>query len=223
MKKPILIFDFDSTIVSEESMELLAEESLAGLENKDALMEEIKKITDMGMNGEISLPESLSKRFAIINAHKKHIDPVISKLTNLISMSYLENKNYIRNNIDSVYIVSSGFLELIHPIGEILGIKKENIFANELLFSEDGSITGINSNNPLSGNLGKVKQVKSLNLTSPVVMIGDGYTDYEVRKYNAADHFIAYTEFKNREKVTKHADSTASSFDDILKFVAEKL
>ena len=47
-------------------------------------------------------------------------------------------------------------------------------------------------------------------------MVGDGYTDYEVKKYNAADIFIAYTENINRKSVVKNADIVANNFDKVI-------
>ena len=37
-----------------------------------------------------------------------------------------------------IYLVSGGFLQLIEPIAESLGIPKENIYANYIFFNEKG-------------------------------------------------------------------------------------
>ena len=40
----------------------------------------------------------------------------------------------------AVYLVSGGFHQLIEPIAKYLGIPKDNVFANRLLFNEEGTI-----------------------------------------------------------------------------------
>ena len=43
-----------------------------------------------------------------------------------------------------MYLVSGGFLQLIEPIAESLGIPKENIYANYIFFNEKGDYNNIN-------------------------------------------------------------------------------
>ena len=40
--------------------------------------------------------------------------------------------------------------------------------------------------NPMAYRNGKVKAIKSLGLRGEIIIIGDGYTDYEVKKMGAA-------------------------------------
>lgn len=197
-------------------MELLAEQSLGGASKKDEILAEVKKITDQGMNGEIPIPESLARRFALIKARRDHIQSVAQTLTTLVSRSFLENRTFFAKNSRHIHVVSSGFTELIYPVSDILGIMREHVHANSLLFSEDGSVLGVDPGNLLAQNLGKVRLVESLALPRPVVIVGDGYTDYEIRKHGAADIFIAYIEHANRERVAREADFLAKSFDDVL-------
>ena len=53
-----LVIDFDSTIIQAESLDILA----AVCNRSETIQEEIKHITNLGMNGEISIQESLSQR-----------------------------------------------------------------------------------------------------------------------------------------------------------------
>ncbi|HCA42717.1 MAG TPA: phosphoglycerate dehydrogenase, partial [Bacteroidetes bacterium] len=54
------IFDFDSTFVSAEGFDLLLEISLKKDKNKNEKISKIKEITKIGMNGVISIFDSLS-------------------------------------------------------------------------------------------------------------------------------------------------------------------
>lgn len=47
-------------------------------------------------------------------------------------------------------------------------------------------------------------------------MIGDGYTDYEVKKNEQATKFIAFTENIQRERILENADMLADSFKQVI-------
>ena len=96
------------------------------------------------------------------------------------------------------------------------GIKKENIFANEFVFDEADKVIGFDLDNPLSSNNGKVEQLKRLNLNGDVYVIGDGYTDYEIKHAGLANKFFAFTENVERESVLSRADHVAPSLDEFL-------
>ena len=66
---------------------------------------------------------------------------------------------------------------------------------------------------------GKVKAIEGLNLDKDVIMIGDGYTDYEVYSEGASKAFICYTENVLREKVVKLSTLQADSFDSMVQIV----
>src|SRR3989338_10206993 len=73
---PTFFFDFDSTLVSIESLDELIALSIRENHEPDEagkILEEIRKITDMGMNGEIDFPESLSRRLKKAPVNRSHI------------------------------------------------------------------------------------------------------------------------------------------------------
>ena len=57
------------------------------------------------------------------------------------------------------------------------------------------------------------------NIPGNNIIIGDGYTDYEVKKEKAAIKFIQYAENINRKKLNKHADIIAFNFNEIIDFI----
>ena len=77
-------------------------------------------------------------------------------------------------------------------------------------------VVGVDDTNPLSHADGKPTVIKALNLTGPVVMIGDGWNDAEVKLAGAADRFYAYTEIVRREPVVAVADAEVPSMDELL-------
>ena len=117
---------------------------------------------------------------------------------------------------DNILIVSNGFKEFITPIVTEYGIKKENIYANSFIFDEQGNITGYDQDCYLAQNKGKVHQLRALNLQGDVYVIGDGYTDYEIRESGLANKFFAFTENIERGMVSEKADHIAPSLEEFL-------
>src|SRR6185436_13025767 len=133
-----------------------------------------------------------------------------------VSESFKRNKDFFQKHSDNIYIISNGFREFIEPIVTEFGIKPENILANEFRFDTDGRVVGFDTENPLSANGGKVTQLKKLNLEGDIYVIGDGYTDYEIKLAGLANKFFAFTENVERENVTTKADHVTPSLDEFL-------
>ncbi len=210
------IIDFDSTFTSVEAMDELCKISLAGHPRQEEKLEEIKRITDLGMNGELSFTESLEKRITLLQARRDHLPKLIEVLKTKVSPSFERNRNFFREFADQIYIISNGFREFIVPIVTEFGIKEENVVANSFEFDEAGNIVGFDRSNPLSANKGKPTCIKNLNLQGDVYVIGDGYTDYEIKEAGYANKFFAFTENVERERVVGMADHITPSLDEFL-------
>ncbi|WP_370090550.1 phosphoglycerate dehydrogenase [Ekhidna sp.] len=210
------IIDFDSTFTQVEALDVLAEISLKDNENQAKAIEEIKSITDQGMEGGMSFRESLKARIDILKANKKHLPELVDRLSSLVSPSFQRNTEFINKYTDQIFIVSNGFKDFIVPIVKKYGIKEENVFANEFEYDEAENIIGFDERNILSENNGKPKQIESLNLKGEVFVLGDGFTDYEIKKAGLANKFYAFTENVRREKILSEADHEAPSLDEFL-------
>lgn len=210
------IIDFDSTFVKSEGLEELAEVVLKHNPTKEVVLQNIKRITRLGMEGKISFSESLSKRLALLKGHRLHVEEVIRILKKKISRSIIRNKPFFKRFKKNIYIVSGGFKEYIDPIVTEFGIPKNHVFANRFIYDSKGNIAGCEKGNPLAMAGGKVQIVKDLGLNGEVFVIGDGYTDYQVKEMGAAKKFIAFTENIERELVIKKADHIAPNFDEFL-------
>jgi D-3-phosphoglycerate dehydrogenase len=210
------VIDFDSTFTKVEAFDVLADISLQGHPDKVNIKKQVEEITKLGMSGDISFRESLERRVVLLAADKSHLPALISQLKLLVSESFKRNKDFFTTYADNIYIISNGFREFIEPVVVEFGIKKENILANEFKFDEKGKITGFDSDNPLSMNQGKTEQLKRLNLPGDIYVIGDGYTDYEIKHSGLANKFYAFTENVERESVSSKADHVAPSLDEFL-------
>jgi D-3-phosphoglycerate dehydrogenase / 2-oxoglutarate reductase len=214
--KKFFVFDFDSTFTKVEALDILGEISLQGKPYRDDRLQMIKDITDQGMDGGVSFRESLEKRVALLDAHRDHLPILVKELKGRISDSFKRNKEFFEQYSDRIYVISNGFKDFITPVVADYGIKEENVCANTFVFDENGRIVDFDRNNVLSSNNGKVEQLKSLDLKGDVYVIGDGYTDYEIKAAGMANKFYAFTENVTRQKVTDKADHITPSLDEFL-------
>ena len=213
-----LILDFDSTIIKGESFDLLAETVFEDCSESNLKFQEIKKLTDDGREGKISFQQSLYKRLRILELDQLHLNKSIKLVTKLISPSFKKNIDWLKRYKNNILIFSGGFKDMIKPVAVKLGLKKENIYANELIF-KNGKFNGVNKKNLLSRSGGKLNQAKQLGLKENLIMVGDGITDWEIKKLGDQVTFFAYTENVSRKNVVKKADFEANNFDEVVKYI----
>ena len=210
------VIDFDSTFTQVEALDILGEIALQDHPEKEERLAKIKSITDEGMNGSLTFRESLIKRLEILDAHERHLPLLVEALKNKVSKSFRRNKEFFSSHAESIFIISNGFKDFIVPIVSQYHIKEENVFANSFEFDSHGNIIGFDETNDLSVNGGKAEQIKKLNLQGDVYVIGDGYTDYEIKAAGMANKFYAFTENVERENVLEKADHVTPSLDEFL-------
>lgn len=216
MKKRSYVFDFDSTLTKVEALDVLAEITLTNNPNKNAIIQEIIDITNLGIDGEISFTESLERRIQLLKANKSDLSSLVNALKKQVSKSIESNKSFFEDFAENIYVISCGFKEFIDPIVKEYNIPSERVFANTFEFATDGEIIGFDANNPLSKHNGKIQCLKDMNLEGEIQVIGDGYSDYVTREAGIADTFFAYTENVSREKTTENADHIAPNLDEFL-------
>lgn len=209
------IIDYDSTFIKVESLDELSKISNG---DDETINNKISEITNLGMEGKISFSDSLRKRIELIECNKEDIVKTVEILEKKVSDSFKNNISFLKNNAENILIVSSGFHELIEPIVIQYGIKKENIFANKFLYHKN-KVIGYDKKNPLSKSQGKVNILKELKLKGEVHVIGDGYTDYEIKKEGLANYFYLFIENIKRESVVKSADYLLKSLDQFIKII----
>lgn len=213
-----LICDFDSTIVSIETLDELAKFVMRRTGYDVDLAQKIEEITEMGMQGEISFAQSLSQRLALMHLHRDDIVTFKDHVLRAVTVSVFKNRDFLKKYHKNIHIISGGFYDFIVPVATELGIDAQNVHANSFIFDDKGYVIGYDMNCCLVKPSGKALQVKQLQLKGTVIMVGDGWTDYEVKQSGAADHFVAFVEHMMRDKVMDVADYVAHGFDDVVKY-----
>ena len=89
-----LILDFDSTIISVETLDYLADISTKNIIKKNKLIDKISHYTDLAMNGDITFQESLEIRLKLMQINKDDIDSSIELIQKKIDSSFIDNIHY---------------------------------------------------------------------------------------------------------------------------------
>lgn len=216
MISPVFIFDFDSTLVRIETLEALADLALKDAPDAAERKARIAALTDDAMNGRIGFGEALKQRLDLLALRREHVEALTDRILDEATVSIRRNVDFFQRNAERIYILSGGFREVIAPLAERLGVAADHVLANDLIYDDEDRVTGVDKANPLSRENGKPEVIRALNLEGPVVMVGDGWTDAEVKIQGAADRFYAFTEIVSRDKVVEAADAVASSLDEVL-------
>lgn len=209
------VFDFDSTFTKVEALDELCEISKKDAGDKADCLRQIQRLTDAAMSGKLSFRESLAKRLKLLAANQSHLAALVEVLKGKVSDSIVRNKAFFREQADRILIVSGGFKSFIVPVVADYGLSAEKVYANDFVCDAQGNICGFDTKNPLSESGGKVKLMQTLKLKGDVFVVGDGYTDYEIRAAGLAKAFCAFTENIRREKVVSKADCQAASFEEM--------
>ena len=210
------IFDFDSTLTRVEALDVLAEITLVNNPKKEEIIQKIIEITNLGIDGDISFPQSLEKRIQLLGAKKSDLPLLIEELKQKVSVSIENNKEFFENFSNDIYVISAGFKEFIDPIVAEYNIPSERVLANTFEFDTKDNIIGFDAENSLSKHNGKIECLRNLNLEGEIQVIGDGYSDYVTREAGVADKFFAYTENVSRDKTTENADYVTPNMDEFL-------
>ena len=191
----IVCFDCDSTLSKIEGIDELA--------RRVGLGEELAKLSDAAMNGDVALEDIYGKRLDLIKPNRDAIDWLadlyIAELVDGVVEVFAELQKYNK----TVHIISGGLLPAILPLAKLLGVSESNVHAVDVYFAENGNYLNYETESPLAKNGGKAKVIKSLQATS-LVMIGDGKTDLEAKQAGAK--VIGFGGVVNRKLVCENAD-----------------
>ena len=172
----LAIFDFDSTLMDGETLEILSKET--------AYAEKIKEITNNAMKGELDFFESLSARVLYLKGLS--VRKVNEICNNLPVMNGAEETVFeLKKRGYKVVCFSGGFKNATIPFAEKLKLDGE--FSN-ILHSKSGVLTGYAGGEMMFGE-SKGDMLKKLQklLNIPIedtITIGDGANDLSMFKYS---------------------------------------
>jgi phosphoserine phosphatase len=203
-------FDVDSTVITEEGIDVLAAHLGKG--------KQVADLTAAAMEGGMKFQDALQQRLDLLQPSRQQIQECLKQHPFEFSPSVVAFVRKLQELNKHVYLVSGGFRIMIEPVAERLGIPCSNIFANTIIFDdESGAYTGFDPTEPTSRDMGKPKAVQAIidkGNYETVVMIGDGATDAQAKPPAAA--FIGFGGVAVRDKVRATADWFVTDFADCL-------
>ena len=173
----LAVFDFDSTLMDGETIEIIADEL--------GLKDEVSKITTKAMNGELDFFDSLTYRVSLLKGIKvSKVDEICHNLPYMRgakeAISGLKKLGY------TVVCFSGGFQNATNYARNILGYDAD--FSN-ILHSKDGILTGqVGGEMMFSNSKGLMLQrlQRLLNVScANTVAVGDGANDLSMFEYAA--------------------------------------
>lgn len=204
----LAVFDFDSTLMDGETLDIIAKET--------NYYKEIKEITEKGMKGELDFFESLISRVALLEGMKlKKVNKICESLPIMNgakeTIKELKNKNYkcvcFSGGFKNATLI---FVEKLKLDGEFSNIfhTKNNILTGkvggEMMFSDS------------KGNMLLALQ-KLLNISyNDTLVVGDGANDLSMFKY--AKNRVA---FCSKEILKKEANIIINEKD--LRLLIDKI
>ena len=210
------LFDFDSTLVKNESLNDVLGLALG---NDTEKISQIDKITKMAMEGLISPQDSMCQRLKLATINKELVNKISEKAKSQITDGMVDLISELKKHKDvNIFIISGGFKEMIAPTAKILGIPQENIYANEFIYDKNNTVEKA-KDSILLQNQGKVKIINKLKndgiLNGKNIMIGDGFTDLETLLYNAVDDYICFCGVVERENVKNKSKNIAKNTNEL--------
>ncbi|CAD6192813.1 unnamed protein product [Caenorhabditis auriculariae] len=203
-------FDVDSTVCQDEAIDELAAFLGVG--------EAVANVTRSAMNGNARFRDALSARLQVMKPSLDQLESYANNTKPKLTPGIKELVSKLHSRGVDVYLVSGGFRKLIVPVAKLLGVDRERIFANEILFDQNKNYCGFDTTELTSDSgskdVGKPAVISLLKEKfgySKVVMVGDGATDMEACP--PADAFIGFGGNQVREAVKSRASWFVTDFD----------
>jgi phosphoserine phosphatase len=208
-----VIFDVDSTLSGIEGIDWLA--NLRG----SKVAEWSAMLTDRAMRGEIPIEAVYGERMKVVKPGLAEIEQLGRAYIDRIAPGAVATLKDLESAKVEIAMVSGGLRQAILPLAAALGVEEQRVHAVSVLFDENGKYAGFDEASPLTRQTGKKTMAAGMGLKGPVLAVGDGMTDCEMK--SVVDSFAAFTLFTRREPVIARADFVIENFDQLRELVLQ--
>lgn len=206
-----VVLDVDSTVAGIEGIDWLA-----GLRAPDVAAHS-EVLTRQAMEGAVALEKVYGDRMRLIAPTAEEIDRLGGAYVAAIAPGCIDAVRQLRAAGVHVVLISGGLWEAIRAVSDALGLPRRDVHAVSVRFAKDGAYAGFDQASPLAMRGGKRLVVEGLALKHPILAIGDGATDIDMKP--VVDTFAAFTGFVRREAVVQAAAVEFRSFVEVVEFV----
>jgi len=194
-KYRFVFFDVDSTLVTIEGIDVLADGN-----------PEIVRLTDAAMNGEIPLDEVYGRRLEIIRPTRAAVEELGVRYTESLVDGAEETIAALKAAGADVHLVTAGIAQAILPLATKLGIAPRAVHAVALEFDDQGNYRDFDRHSLLTRNGGKELVVHALlaRAKGNSAFIGDGVSDLETKP--VVSLFVGFGGVHTRSRVKENAE-----------------
>lgn len=194
-KYRFVFFDVDSTLVTIEGIDVLADGN-----------PEIARLTEAAMNGEIALEDVYARRLELIRPSRPAVERLGERYVASLVDGARETVETLREAGCDIHLVSAGVEQAILPLAAHLAIAPRAVHAVALRFDADGQYEDFDRRSLLTRVGGKELVVRSILARSKgrSAFIGDGVSDLETKP--AVSLFIGFGGVQVRQRVRENAE-----------------
>jgi phosphoserine phosphatase len=171
------------------------------------------------MEGKLPIEAVYSERMRAIKPALAEIEQLGRVYVERMAPRARETLTELRARGIELVMVSGGLREAILPLARELGVDEQRVHAVSVFFDEEGNYAGFDERSLLTQQDGKRITVRDMGLRGPILAVGDGMTDCEIRQ--VVEGFAAFTGFMRREPVVQRADFVIENFDQLRKLILE--
>jgi len=196
-----VLFDCDSTLSTLEGVDELARNH-----------PEVHALTEAAMRGEVPLEEVYGRRLGIVRPSRAAVEALGQRYVETMVPGARETVRALLDAGVRVRVISGGLRPAVVVLARELGIADDDVAAVDVYFSADGAYASYDASSPLARSGGKRAVVEGWlpELPRPILMVGDGATDLEVK--DVVDRFVAFAGVVARPAVVAAADEVIREF-----------
>jgi phosphoserine phosphatase len=192
-----VIFDCDSTLSAIEGIDELAKSH----------REEITRLTESAMRGELALEEVYGRRLDLVRPTRAQVEALGDRYVQTAVTDARATVAALLSEGIEVRVMSGGIRQAVLTLALAVGLPEHAVAAVNVYFDSAGDYAGFDTASPLARSGGKrvVLEQWMPELPRPVMLVGDGATDLEARP--PADLFVAFAGVVERLAVIEAADA----------------
>src|SRR5918999_6085058 len=159
-----VIFDCDSTLSAIEGIEELAH----------AHREEIARLTEAAMRGEIPLEDVYGRRLALVRPTRDQVNALGDRYVRTLVTDARETIAALLSEHIEVRVMSGGIRQAVVTLAMSLGLTERAVAAVDVHFDENGDYAGFDEDSPLARSGGKriVLERWLPALPRPIMLVG---------------------------------------------------